>query len=58
MGADILIAVGGGREHIGAAAFAESGQSLSDKKKITSSASVVTWFGHKEDLIVRKKLDN
>ncbi len=51
MGEHILIAVGGGHEHIGAAALAEPGQSLSDKKKITSSVSVITRFGHKEDRI-------
>jgi hypothetical protein len=54
MGEHILIAVGGGQEHIGAAALAEPGRSLTDKRKTTSSASVITRFGHKEDLIARE----
>ena len=54
MGEHILIAVGGGQEHIGAAALAEPGQSLTNKRKITPSASVITRFGHKEDRIARE----
>ena len=54
MGKHILIIVGGGEEHIGAVALGEPGSSLSDKNKVTATASVITRSGHKEDEIARK----
>lgn len=53
-GPDLVVCVGGGsRYHVGAAATATVLPSLKDSRRLTSSASVITVPGHKEDEIAR-----
>lgn len=55
MGSDINISIlGGDKPHIGAVALAVSRASLSECKEISSSVSLITVTGHKEDEVVMK----
>jgi hypothetical protein len=55
IGEDLLIAIwGGDRPHIGAVAVAQPRPSLRDKDKISATASVFCFLGHKEDLIAKE----
>ena len=55
MGKDWNISIyGGDIPHIGALALGIPRPSLEDKSKISSSVSVLTITGHKEDVIVQK----
>lgn len=55
MGNDWNISIyGGNLPHIGAIALGIPRPSLEDKNKISSSVSVLTITGHKEDIIVQK----
>lgn len=55
MGKDWNISIyGGDLPHIGAIALGIPRPSLEDKNKISSSVSVLTITGHKEDVIVQK----
>jgi len=55
MGNDWNISIyGGDIPHIGAVALGIPRPSLEDKNKISSSVSVLTITGHKEDVIVQK----
>ena len=50
LGADVVVSLSGGdKEHIGAVALAVPRNSLADKSKISSTASVLCLRGHKED---------
>ncbi|HOP85604.1 MAG TPA: hypothetical protein PLM71_02345 [Syntrophorhabdaceae bacterium] len=51
---DVLIVISGGSEHIGAIGVAQPRQSIKDKDKISSTSSVYTFLGHKEDIIVKE----
>lgn len=53
LGSDIVVVVSGGKEHIGAIGVAQPRQSRKDKNKISSTSSVFTFLGHKEDIIVK-----
>ena len=53
-GSDIFLMIGGGtRPHIGCIAVAICHPTLKDPNRISSSASVITIPGHKEDEIAR-----
>ena len=55
MGNDWNISIfGGDISHIGAVAIGIPRPSLEDKNKISSSVSLITVTGHKEDVIVQK----
>lgn len=55
MGNDWNISIFGGHiSHIGAVAIGIPRPSLEDKNKISSSVSLITVTGHKEDVIVQK----
>lgn len=55
MGNDWNISIyGGDKAHIGAVALGIPRPSLEDKNKISSSVSLFTITGHKEDVIVQK----
>ena len=55
IGEDILVAIwGGDRPHIGAVAVAQPRPSLKDKRKISATASVFCFLGHKDDLIAKE----
>lgn len=55
MGKDLNISIyGGDIPHIGAIALGIPRPSLENKNKISSSVSVLTITGHKEDVIVQK----
>lgn len=50
IGADLLVSVWGGElPHIGAVAAAQPRPSLKDPSRISATASVLTYVGHKED---------
>ena len=52
IGDDILVAIWGGEKpHIGAVAVAQPRASLKDPNVISSSASVICYSGHKEDVL-------
>ena len=54
IGDDILVAIWGGEKpHIGAVAAGQAGPSLKDPNVISSSASVICYFGHKEHLLAK-----
>ena len=53
VGSDILVLLTGGRVHIGAVSIAQPRPSLKDAKKISSTSSVFTRVGHKEDVVVK-----
>jgi len=53
VGDDILIVLTGGRAHIGAVAIAQPRPSIKNAKKISSTSSVFTHIGHKEDVPAR-----
>ena len=54
VGSDILVVITGGRAHIGAIAIAQPRPSLKEAKKISSTSSVFTRVGHKEDVVVKE----
>lgn len=54
IGADILVYIWGGeRPHIGAVAAAQPRPSLADANKISATASVLSYVGHKEDDVAK-----
>lgn len=53
IGADMLVVLTGGRAHIGAVAIAQPRPSIKDAKKISSTSSVFTHVGHKEDVVAK-----
>ncbi len=53
VGADLLVILTGGRAHIGAVAIAQPRPSISDADAISSTSSVFTRVGHKEDVVSR-----
>jgi gallate decarboxylase subunit D len=55
MGNDLCVLItGGDRPHLGAVGIAQVRPSTHDRDKLTSSTSVLTLFGHKEDGVVYK----
>jgi gallate decarboxylase subunit D len=55
MGNDLCVLITGGeRPHLGAVGIAQVRPSTHDPHKLTSSTSVLTLFGHKEDSVVYK----
>ncbi len=53
-GTDVLVCLWGGeRPHIGAVAAAAARPSLADPTKSSATASVLTYPGHKEDVVVK-----
>jgi len=55
IGPDVLIYLWGGeRPHIGSVAAAQAGPSLNDPSHVCATASVITFPGHKEDVIVKE----
>ena len=53
IGSDVLVALTGGRAHIGAVAIAQTRPSIKDAHKISSTSSVFTHVGHKEDVVAK-----
>ncbi len=54
IGDDILVAIWGGEKpHIGAVAVAQPRPSLKDSRKVSASASVFCFVGHKEDNLAK-----
>jgi hypothetical protein len=55
IGKDLLVAIWGGeRPHIGAVAAAQPRPSLSDPNRLSATASVFSYVGHKEDGIAKE----
>jgi len=54
LGNDYLLSVWGGAAHIGAVAMAQSRPSLADPGRLSASASVFCYVGHKEDDLAKK----
>lgn len=53
MGEDLLVAIRGGRAHIGAVALAQPRPSLKEAGSVSATASVLCVVGHKEDAVVK-----
>lgn len=53
VGSDVLVVLTGGRAHIGAVAIAQPRPSIKDEKKMSSTSSVFTHVGHKEDVVAK-----
>lgn len=54
MGNDVLLSIWGGAAHIGAVAMAQSRPSLLDPNRLSATASVFCYVGHKEDDVVKE----
>jgi len=55
IGKDLLVAIwGGDRPHIGAVAAAQPRPSLRDQNRLSATASVFSYVGHKEDGIAKE----
>jgi hypothetical protein len=54
IGDDYLLSIWGGAAHIGAVAMAQPRPSLADANRMSSTASVFCYVGHKEDELVRR----
>ncbi|SPF44811.1 hypothetical protein SBDP1_500035 [Syntrophobacter sp. SbD1] len=53
LGDDYLLSLWGGVAHIGAVAMAQARPSLADPARLSATASVFCYVGHKEDEIVK-----
>ncbi len=53
LGNDYLLSLWGGVAHIGAVAMAQPRPSLADPSKLSATASVFCYVGHKEDDVVK-----
>lgn len=53
VGADLLVVLTGGRAHIGAVAIAQPRPGIGDPSRVSSTSSVFTRVGHKEDVIAK-----
>ena len=54
IGQDFLIAIWGGRPHIGAIALAQPRPSLKDQSVQSATASVFCLVGHKDDIVAKE----
>ena len=54
IGQDLLIAIWGGRPHIGAVAVAQPRPSLKDQSLRSATASVFCYPGHKDDIVAKE----
>lgn len=54
LGNDLLLSIWGGAAHIGAVAMAQSRPSIADPNRLSASASVFCYVGHKEDDLAKK----
>jgi gallate decarboxylase subunit D len=54
LGKDYLLSVWGGVAHIGAVAMAQPRPSLADASRLSATASVFCYVGHKEDAVVKE----
>jgi hypothetical protein len=57
LGEDLVVVLHGGEGHIGAVGMAQPRPSLKDPKKTSSTTSVFTYPGHKEDILVKEMSD-
>jgi hypothetical protein len=53
VGDDLLVLLTGGRAHVGAVAVAQPRPSLADPGQPSSTGSVITLLGHKEDAVAK-----
>jgi hypothetical protein len=54
LGKDLLLSVWGGAAHIGAVAMAQPRPSIADPSRLSATASVFCYVGHKEDEVVKE----
>ena len=54
IGQDLLVAIWGGRPHIGAVAVAQPRPSLKDQSLRSATASVFCYPGHKDDIVAKE----
>ncbi len=54
LGDDLLVVLSGGERHIGAIGMAEPRPSMRDPLRTSSTSSVFTYRGHREDVIVKE----
>jgi len=53
LGEDVVVVIGGGRMHIGAIGIAQPRPSIQNPERTSSTSSVYTFLGHKEDVVVK-----
>jgi gallate decarboxylase subunit D len=53
IGNDLIVAIWGGKPHIGAVALAQARKSIKDPEKLGATSSVLCILGHKEDYVVK-----
>jgi gallate decarboxylase subunit D len=53
IGHDLLVAIWGGKPHIGAVALAQARKSIKDPEKLGATSSVLCILGHNEDYVVK-----
>jgi hypothetical protein len=59
VGADLLVYIWGGEEpHIGAVAAAQPRPSLGNPDATSATASVLSYLGHKEDVLVKRAAES
>ncbi|MBP8625275.1 MAG: hypothetical protein KBI10_01075 [Syntrophorhabdales bacterium] len=58
MGEDILVVITGGKEHIGAIGIGQPRPSIQNPDRISSTGSVYTFLGHKEDMVAKGLSEN
>ena len=54
IGGDYLLSLWGGAAHIGAVAMAQPRPGLTDPSRVSATASVFCYVGHKEDEVVKE----
>lgn len=50
---DVVVVIGGGRDHIGAIGLAVPRPSLQDASCISATSSILTLLGHKDDVLTK-----
>jgi len=54
LGGDYLVSIWGGAAHIGAVAMAQPRPSIAEPSRLSATASVFCYVGHKEDEVVKR----
>ncbi|MFB0562580.1 MAG: hypothetical protein ACETWM_15350 [Candidatus Lokiarchaeia archaeon] len=58
LGDDLVVGIGGGEKpHVGALAIAEPRPSRDTPNEVSSTSSVITLLGHKDDIVAREAAD-
>ncbi|MDR3270205.1 MAG: hypothetical protein LBT32_01635 [Peptococcaceae bacterium] len=58
LGNDLCVVINGGAAHLGAVAVSQVRSSLADPAALSSSTSLITLFGHKEDRLAQQTAEH